>query len=491
MRSLLLILTVLMSVSVIGCFVPAYHGDPHRMYMDQLPIPDDDQLSFDAQVIKKLNKEQDKQAALRRHSDSETNRAAAEKISGQFAAEAGAQSARQSPVTTLEQKQLEQTDRIIDLMEKIDDDDVRRILAEKIAINDTLGKAAEADSWKKTAAKSQATNAPAVQLASFAKIESGFDEEFGSENFNPANDTQPRRLDESGLPIESDLASTGSASAASTVANINPTTADAVPGKDRVEIETGTPIQPGSWKQELQSTISSLEKSLYQHDLENSDQATLQIYLRLLHLIANDKEQATRAIPELDDHCDQRFWQCQMAALATLLDSGPANSESATFQNSQRVSTDRTLEHLRQAIGQLSYEANLQIENVALCREVNGYGQFETFKTNEFLPKQQVLIYCELENFVSLTVSSGKETKYETELKGSFTILNEQNQPVYQHEYSAVRDIGQRRRRDFYMYFPMTIPQLPSGSYSLQLEIEDLKGNKAGTLEKPLAFDIR
>ena len=310
----------------------------------------------------------------------------------------------------------------------------------------------------------------------------GFDADLGSVAVNSISESQPRQLDESGLPVEPQLAATESA----TVASIKPVAADAGSDGDQAQAE----IKPGSWKLELHSAISELEKSLYQNDLENDDQATLQIYLRLLHLIANNQEQATRGIPELDKQ-DQQFWQSQMAALATLLESGSANADSATFQNSQRATTDRTLEHLRQAIHQLSPDANLQIENVALCREVNGYGQFETFKTNEFLPKQQVLIYCELENFVSVTVTSGNDTKYETEFKGSFTILNEQQQAVYQHEYSAVRDIGQRRRRDFYMYFPMTIPQLPSGSYSLQLEIEDLKGNKAGTLEKPLPFVIR
>ena len=475
MRSLVLIFSVLITVPAVGCFRPAYHADPARRFpLAELPLLDAEELDLDAQVIEQLNDERNKPAAVRSLSKSETNLAVGEKLSGQIATDPAAQSSNQLPAKTLAQKQLEQTDRIIDLMEKIDDDDVRRILAEKIATNDPPGKA--------DAAKSPSSKSSAVQFASYTEDSMGFDADLGSVAVNSISESQPRQLDESGLPIEPPLAATES----TTVASIKPIAADAGSDGDRAQAET----KPGSWKQELHSAISELEKSLYQNDLENDDQATLQIYLRLLHLIANNKEQATRGIPELDKQ-DQQFWQSLMAALATLLDSGSAIADSATFQNSQRTATDRTLEHLRQAINQLSPDANLQIENVALCREVNGYGQFEPFKTNEFLPKQQVLIYCELENFVSVTVSSGNDTKYETEFKGSFTILNEQQQAVYQHEYSAVRDIGQRRRRDFYMYFPMTIPQLPSGSYFLQLEIEDLKGNKAGTLEKPLPFIIR
>jgi hypothetical protein len=242
------------------------------------------------------------------------------------------------------------------------------------------------------------------------------------------------------------------------------------------------------WKADLQATIASLESSLNDSEPAATDQATLQIYLRLLHLINNNRNQATAQIPVLDEQ-NQAFWISQMQALNAMLSDQEADRSGSLALSSK--TTDQAVTHLQQAVAQLSQAADLKVKNLAFCREVMGYGQFVTFNSDQFSGNQPVLVYCELENFVNQTRQIDGKTHYETEFRGRVFISDEQRQVVYQHEYGAVRDSGQQRRRDFYMHFPLRMPTLKAGKYTLHLEIEDLNGNKVGTSDCPLSLTIR
>ena len=58
----------------------------------------------------------------------------------------------------------------------------------------------------------------------------------------------------------------------------------------------------------------------------------------------------------------------------------------------------------------------------------------------------------------------------------------EQGRVVQQAEYPVVEDVVRKRRRDFYMYFPVQLKRLPVGSYRLELLVEDLGGNKTASM---------
>ncbi len=80
--------------------------------------------------------------------------------------------------------------------------------------------------------------------------------------------------------------------------------------------------------------------------------------------------------------------------------------------------------------------------------------------------------------------------QFMAELRGEYTIVDSENRVVYQFQYQPVRDQAERRRQDFYMYFPVALPPLEPGQYRLQLLVEDLIGNKVASNPQPLTFHI-
>jgi hypothetical protein len=150
------------------------------------------------------------------------------------------------------------------------------------------------------------------------------------------------------------------------------------------------------------------------------------------------------------------------------------------------------LEHLREAISQLEKLVSLKVNHGTLCTEVRGFGQYKPFSSNEFRIGQPVLLYCEIENFCSIEeeCSSG-ELDYRTRLKSSLVICREDGTVAQQAEFPVVEDIARNRRRDFYLYVPFTVGELPAGKYRAHLMVDDLQGRKQAVLDPPVEFTVR
>ena len=397
--------------------------------------------------------------------------------------------------------------RIIDLIESTDDPELQKLLASKLPtaeparieidqaeIRSDEPKKTEPPIAKKTAHQSGSEDAiistaspnSKQDLDSPASKESDLTRLLTAESMLNSI-IQQMRLSKQALTPEQSTSTAESSPAESNCARCTASLESTPLTKEKDSFQSEQTLA-GNWKDELRSTILMLEESLYSNELANDEQATLQIYLRLLHLIENDKQRATLEILELSEE-DQAFWENQMKALSTLLD------RTAPLQGAKSVSssdaTDDAMKHLQNAIQQLSRTAELQIQNVAFCREVSGIGQFDEFESSEFKTNQQVLIYCELDNFTTTPITRDGMTIYESDMKGRLNILNEQNESVYEREYDTVHDSARRPRRDFFMYFPVTIPELVAGEYRLQLEVADVGGKKKGLTDQPIPFSVR
>jgi hypothetical protein len=151
----------------------------------------------------------------------------------------------------------------------------------------------------------------------------------------------------------------------------------------------------------------------------------------------------------------------------------------------------QTLEHLRAAEVALQAAAGLKIQNATFCTEVLGFGQFRECKSSVFVQQQQLLIYCEVENHVSEVRNENSQVNHVTRLQTALTICNAEKAVVQQIDFPTVEDIARSARRDFYIYVPVTVGNLPAGNYSLYLTVTDLEGNKTTTLDPPLPFSIR
>ncbi len=123
---------------------------------------------------------------------------------------------------------------------------------------------------------------------------------------------------------------------------------------------------------------------------------------------------------------------------------------------------------------------SLSVMNLAFCTEVESFGVVTKFPRYEFRPNQQVLLYCELENFLSSRVADG----YQTQLQGKYTILNEQGSVAFESALPKDTDLCAHKRRDFYCTYLLHIPKnLRPGQYRLRLQIEDLQSGLTGSSE--------
>ena len=241
------------------------------------------------------------------------------------------------------------------------------------------------------------------------------------------------------------------------------------------DVESTPTIRPGEWREQVQLTIDALEAELRRDsaDLNADEQARLATYLRLLNVVA-DRHDAAVAPIDSPDKSQQQFWQHQLHALVVALD------ESGTPVLTRRAAL--ALRELREAASHLAALSALDLRNLAFCMQVDGFGTFASFAKNEFKPDQEVLLYVEVDNFTTEEKSAGRRGElFETELRGSYQIFDPTGRRVADVELPLDKQSCRSRRRDYFIAYPIYLPKkIESGSYTLQLTIEDAKASKFG-----------
>jgi hypothetical protein len=151
------------------------------------------------------------------------------------------------------------------------------------------------------------------------------------------------------------------------------------------------------------------------------------------------------------------------------------------------------LRSLRAAGSELAAASKLDLRNLAFCEEVQSFGWIKEFVRNEFQPKQQVILYVEVDNFSA--VEKSPQT-FETELQGHYQIFDGRGNIVAERKLPLDREVCRNYRRDYFLAYPIYLPDsIPPGRYRLELSIEDLKatgeyqGRKFG--EGMIEFTIR
>ena len=88
-----------------------------------------------------------------------------------------------------------------------------------------------------------------------------------------------------------------------------------------------------------------------------------------------------------------------------------------------------------------------------------------------------MLLYCELDNFISEKLKN----EYETKLQGSYEIVDKSGKRVTDQLLPPDEHICSNHRRDYFIAYRIFMPkEIPAGSYTLKLTIEDMKGRKFG-----------
>jgi hypothetical protein len=196
--------------------------------------------------------------------------------------------------------------------------------------------------------------------------------------------------------------------------------------------------------------------------------AHLETLLRLHYALAGRRDDAVKPVKELREQ-EQEFWRSEALGLADLLSTDRLANESRRYAVA--------LKSLEEAESHLAAASSLALRNIALCRKVQDFGVVERFKTLDFKPNQEVLLYVEVRNF---TAQQRDDHSYETELQGSFRVLDRSGASRAERTLPLDKQTCANLRRDYYIAYRLYIPsELAPGSYTLELTIEDKKGQKS------------
>jgi hypothetical protein len=233
---------------------------------------------------------------------------------------------------------------------------------------------------------------------------------------------------------------------------------------------------PSDWRKPLDATIQSLEAAVAESPGPSEDDR--QVYLRLLYLLAGQRDKALRPLTG-HDALAQEFWSREIYSLSTYLDAQRVSDRS-------RRAAEAAIHHW-EASNRLSQQGNLLVRNVALCTEVMSYGVYTPFDRPEFQPGQRVVLYAEVENFVSQPTPRGHHTAFESH----YEIFDSRGQKVEERSFPPMEEYCHNPRRDFFIaYDDVRLPgQLYDGRYTLKLTIEDTLGKKLG--QSSLDFQIK
>ncbi|MGN6543782.1 MAG: hypothetical protein ACTHK7_01950, partial [Aureliella sp.] len=230
------------------------------------------------------------------------------------------------------------------------------------------------------------------------------------------------------------------------------------------------------WRDHLREALRELEEEPETAAESPAEKLHRQATSRMLRLALGELDSALQPIEGLQTH-EQEFFRQDFQALHDAIDpkGNPVLARRWTL----------ALDSHRKAMSHLAAVSNLEIKNASFCTDVHSYGVVSKFPNPHFKPNQELLLYCELDNFSAEPAKDG----YETQLQGSYEIVNASGVRVADMLLPEDADICRNPRRDYFIAYRIYMPQkIEPGRYQLRLTIEDMKGRKFG--QTSLDFQI-
>ena len=228
-----------------------------------------------------------------------------------------------------------------------------------------------------------------------------------------------------------------------------------------------------SWKDSLEATIDHLQEELNRVDEKSVEFHSLQKCLKILNSVESDKSFVELA-----------------GKLNSLQQNLPLHQFEAIRQLIQSTDDQKSnlMEQLHDAVEQVAQSANLKINNVAFCTSVQGFGKFKRFADYRFEPGDEVLLYCELENFAETQTTASNSATRKCHFDAQIEFLDENDVTNYVESFANISDECQTPRKDFYLFFRFKIPKLSAGNHRIQIRFNDKIGRKKATLAEPIPF---
>lgn len=245
---------------------------------------------------------------------------------------------------------------------------------------------------------------------------------------------------------------------------------------DRSAIVTGPYIQTNSstspvvpWENDVRQAVIKLQERLAQDkNLTAKERTNLEARLRLMQLAANDMDGAMNPSQSWNKDADQWF-------RSTLFSIHEATALTGPESPNQRFTL--VAKHQQEGAQHLLALSDLEVNNVAFCTEVQSYGQVVKRPANALVANEEVILYCEFNNFAALKVRDG----YETEFEARYEIVDLQNNRIYEEKLPTDRQTSANRRRDYFIAYQMYLPKdIAPGHYRLKLNVKDVKAGKFG-----------
>lgn len=194
-------------------------------------------------------------------------------------------------------------------------------------------------------------------------------------------------------------------------------------------------------------------------------------------MVLSGKTAGSNQLQELSEQ-ERKYLEFQLNGLRKVID------PKAHPSMGRRLSA--ALPELREANKYLAAASDeLDVRNLLFCTEIEAFGQVKAFPGNRFHSGQQVILYCEVDNFVANKTDKG----YQTKLKGSFEIFDASNNKVNSQSLPTDVQLASTYIRDYFIAYQMNLPSdLTVGTYRLKLTMEDAHGKKYGQASIP--FEI-
>ncbi|GAB5403734.1 MAG: hypothetical protein Aurels2KO_19650 [Aureliella sp.] len=230
------------------------------------------------------------------------------------------------------------------------------------------------------------------------------------------------------------------------------------------------PAENVSWQDSVRTAIHSIESEIT-NTANPERKSLLEKNSRLLSLTVGDLGSAMEPVPGVDKHT-QQYLQHSMQAWHDVTDPAghPESRKRATL----------ALKSQRKATQHLAATSDLKVTQATFCTAVESFGDITEFSDFRFNPGQEVLLYFEVDNFVSLKVPDG--ANLETHLRGSYKIVEaDSGYPVEEQSLKEDRNVSRIPRRDYFMVYRIWMPKtIAPGKYSMKLSVEDVNGRKFG-----------
>ena len=266
------------------------------------------------------------------------------------------------------------------------------------------------------------------------------------------------------------------------ILNIDTSAAEALDGVFGVVVGSEMPTRYGviPWTPDEQAlaadkaryigdAVAAIEGELAGKGLTPKQKLQKELHKRFLLMAAGNYKEAVQDVEQLEPE-HQVFLKKQLYSLQVY-----ANPETSP-KDSHRAAA--AVDFAREAVESLASVSKLELRNLSFCKQVHGFSRYDPVKVPVFTPTQDVVVYVEVDNFVSKEAEDGE---FETGLKASYAIMHN-GQKVSSMDLPVSPQRTRSRRRDYYVAYRVYMPDdAANGEYQFVLVMEDTKGNKAGT----------